>query len=155
MNTKLLNALPLLFGAVILLVIAGVVFFVVRSSNALPDGPVEIVWDKAACAACGMHVGEPGFAAQYTTKDGKTYAFDDPGCLFLFAEQQRPDLHAVWFHHHRESRWLSQERVAFARVEVTPMGFGIAAVDPGAAELLDYPTAKALCLTRNPAKEDS
>jgi hypothetical protein len=142
---------------VLLATTAGAVGFAVRhavvASARLPDGPVELVWDKAACAACGMHVGEPAFAAQLTTKDGHTLAFDDPGCCFLYVEEHRPDIHAMWFHHHREPRWLSRHAVAFARVEVTPMGFGIAAVEAGAREALDYSAARQLCLERTSGHE--
>jgi hypothetical protein len=136
---------------------ASAVGFAVRhavvASARLPDGPVELHWDKAACAACGMHVGEPGFAAQLTTKTGDTLAFDDPGCCFLYVEEHQPDIHAMWFHHHREKRWLSRHAVAFARVEVTPMGFGIAAVEVGQPGSLDFQAARRLCVERTSGHE--
>ena len=47
---------------------------------------------------------------------------------------RRPDVHAVWFHHLREDRWLPGEGVAFVRVAPTPMDFGFGAVDPGTPE---------------------
>ena len=42
----------------------------------LPEGPVDVAWDKSPCSACSMHVGEPPFAAQLTTTSGKTHVFD-------------------------------------------------------------------------------
>lgn len=142
------SRLPMVLAGMVLVIACGAVAFSVFAAGSLPDGPVELVWDKAACASCRMHVGEPPFAAQLTDKAGRTHAFDDPGCLFLYLEQERPQVHAMWFRHHREPRWLPADRVAFARMEVTPMGFGLAAVDPGTPDTLDFAAAKAHCLAR-------
>lgn len=145
---RLFTVVPLLLLAVVLCVVAGAVWFAVSASSKLDDGPVDIVFDKAACAACGMHVGEPAFAAQLTTKDGRTLAFDDPGCLFCYVAEQKPDVHSVWFRHHQEPRWIAADRVAFATLEVTPMGFGIGAVDVGTAGAIDADVARQKCLQR-------
>jgi len=140
--------LPFVLLGTVILVAGGAVAYSVLASGKLSDGPVDLVWDKAACAACGMHVGEPPFAAQLTTKDGHTHAFDDPGCLFLYVDEQHPDVHSIFFHHHREQRWIAAGRVAFAPVDVTPMGFGIAAVDAGTTGAIDYDEARRKCLAR-------
>jgi hypothetical protein len=121
----------LLLPALALAVIASVIAYVIVARDALPSGPTDLVWDKTACAACQMHVGEPAFAAQVQLTDGRTLAFDDPGCLFLTEVELEGRIHAVWFHHCREDRWLRAEAVAFVAVEPTPMGFGLGAVDAG------------------------
>jgi hypothetical protein len=142
------RVLPFLLAGTVLLLAIGAVTYAVFASIRLSDGPVDIVWDKAACAACSMHVGEPPFAAQLTTKDGRTHAFDDPGCLFLFVEEQHPDVHSIFFHHHRESRWIAASAVGFVPAEKTPMGFGIAAVDAGTAGAIGFDEARRKCLDR-------
>jgi hypothetical protein len=140
--------LPLSLLGVVLLVVSGTFAYSILASGKLSDGPVDLVWDKAACAACGMHVGEPPFAAQLTTKDGHTHAFDDPGCLFVYVAEQHPDVHTIFFHHHREKRWIAADKVAFEAVEKTPMGFGVAAVDAGTAGAIDLDEARRKCLER-------
>ena len=142
------RVLPLLLLGVVLLVVIGTVAYSILASGRLSDGPVDLVWDKAACAACGMHVGEPPFAAQLTTKDGHTHAFDDPGCLFVYVSEQHPDVHTIFFHHHREKRWVPADKVAFAPADATPMGFGIAAVDAGTSGAIDLDEARRKCLER-------
>lgn len=142
------RVLPLLLLGTVLLLIGGAVGYSILASAGPSDGPVDIVWDKAACAACGMHIGEPSFAGQVTTKDGRTHAFDDPGCLFLWLEEQRPDVHSVYFHHSRESRWIARENAAFVSSEHSPMGFGIAAVDAGTAGAIGGDQARRKCLER-------
>lgn len=117
------------------LVVGGLAAVVLRLEQ-LPSGPSPVAWDRAACGHCRMHVGEPAFAAQLQLKDGQVLDFDDPGCLFRhLAGVEAEKVHAVWFRHHREDRWLSREQVAFVEVSPTPMGFGLGAVDassPGA-----------------------
>jgi len=142
------NVLPLLMLGAVLCVVGGAIAWSVAASTELADGPADLVWDKAACAACGMHVGEPAFAAQLTTKDGRTHAFDDPGCLFLFVAEQHPDVHATWFRHCREDRWIAGSAVAFARFDKTPMGFGFGAVDASEKGAVDADEARRACLQR-------
>ncbi len=112
-------------------------------ANALPTGPVAIVWDREACAHCRMHVGEPGFAAQVQLQDGSVLNFDDPGCLLSWLDKDPPPLHAVYFHHQREDRWLSREQVGFVPAQHTPMGFGLGAVDKTSSAAIGLEAAQA------------
>lgn len=148
MTSIVSRALPYLLLGLVLAIVAFAIGFSVFASGKLPEGPVDLVWDKAACAACGMHVGEPPFAAQLTTKGGDTHAFDDPGCLFLWVAQNEPDVHSTYFRDHRSERWIAQDRVAFVAVDATPMGFGLGAVDVGTPGAISLGDARAKCLER-------
>ena len=117
----------------------------ILASGKLGSGPADVVWDKAACAACGMHVGEPPFAAQLTTKDGRVHVFDDPGCLFLWVDEHRPDVHTTWFRHHADNRWIARASVGFVTADRTPMGFGLAAVDGSTRGAIDCDEAARKC----------
>lgn len=148
MSAFVTRVLPLSLLGVVVAVIGGAVTWSVFASGKLPDGPATIVFDKAACVACGMHVGEPAFAAQVTTKDGRVHAFDDPGCLFLWLDEQKPEVHSMFFRHHREDRWLSSSAVAFVPVTPTPMGFGLAAVDDDSAGAIGLEAARRHCIDK-------
>jgi len=148
MSTFSDRLLPAALLAVVVAVVGGAVTWSVVASSKLPDGPADVVWDKAACAACGMHVGEPPFAAQLIDQGGRLHTFDDPGCLFLFVEEHHPAVHGIWFRHHTEPRWIAADKVAFALVDKTPMGFGIAAVDANAPGAIDHDEARRRCLAR-------
>jgi hypothetical protein len=151
---KLTRVLPVLLLGVVILVVSGTVAYSILASAKLSDGPVDLVWDKAACSACGMHVGEPPFAAQLTTKAGHTQAFDDPGCLFVYVAEQQPDVHTIFFHHSREKRWIAADKVAFTPADKTPMGFGLAAVDTGTKGAIDLDEARRKCLARTSGHGD-
>jgi copper chaperone NosL len=96
-----------------------------------PPGPEPIAFDREPCRFCRMLIGDPAFAAQIRTEQGETLAFDDPGCLLRYRALRGPAVRAVWFHHHREDRWIPESSVAFVPVPETPMDFGLGAVDAG------------------------
>ena len=54
------------------------------------SGPQPIVWDHETCAECGMHIGNPAYAAQIQTREGRVLNFDDPGCLLLYVAREHP-----------------------------------------------------------------
>lgn len=148
MSRPRVSVLPLLLLGAVVATVGGAVTYSVMASAKMSDGPFDVVWDKTACSACGMHVGEPGYAAQLTTKDGRTHAFDDPGCLFHFLAEQQPDVHSLFFHHRSEDRWLVRDKVAFQTADKTPMGFGFAAVDGGTRGAIGFDEANRKCLER-------
>lgn len=141
-SSQLHKNLLLLALAVLAAVGLGVGALLSRAT-ALPSGPVAIVWDREACAHCRMHVGEPAFAAQAQLADGTVLNFDDPGCLLSWLDQEPPPLHALYFHHSREDRWLGREQVGFVPAEHTPMGFGLGAVDKTASAAIGLAEAQA------------
>ncbi|GIW73095.1 MAG: hypothetical protein KatS3mg102_2637 [Planctomycetota bacterium] len=120
----------LLWAVIALLVLGGGVLAWLHGER-LPTGPLEPVWDRQACAYCRMHLGERAFAAQLQTTGGEVRFYDDPGCLVRDLEETRPSVHAIWFHHLREQRWVRREQAGFVAVSPTPMGFGLGVVDAG------------------------
>ncbi len=132
----------LLVGGAAALLAAGVVAGLVRWSGQPPEGPVPVPWDHAACSECGMLVSEPAFAAQLHTRDNRIHFFDDPGCLLRYEAREALPVHARWFHHSREDRWLPGDAVSFAEVTPTPMGWGLGAVDAGEPRALSLDEAR-------------
>src|SRR5690242_16879780 len=54
-----------------------------------PDAPVDIHWDRDACARCGMIIGDRRFAAQLRGGPQKAaYKFDDIGCAVTWLNGQ-------------------------------------------------------------------
>jgi hypothetical protein len=116
---------------------AGLVFVIGRSES-LPHGPQPVIWDKTPCAECRMAVSERRFAAQLQTGDGEILDFDDSGCLVRFLEDHEPVVHAIYFHHLREERWLTAAEVAFVEARPSPMAFNLGAVDRGTPGALTF-----------------
>jgi len=110
--------------------VAAALFFIMRS-EALPSGPVDVVWDHTQCAECRMSVSERAYAAQLQTEDGQVLNFDDPGCLFQYERHNTIPVHAVWYRHVREDRWVAEAEAAFVASGPSPMGYDLGAVDAG------------------------
>lgn len=125
-------------AALAVLVVAGLV----ARSQRLASGPVDVTWDKEPCAHCHMLLSEPGFAAQLQTADGAVLNFDDVGCLFAWERELQPRVHATWFHHLGEERWLGPGEVAFLPGQHSPMAFGLGAVDAGTPGALTLEQAR-------------
>jgi hypothetical protein len=94
-----------------------------------------------------MLVGEPAFAVQLQTIDGRVLTFDDPGCYFSLVAKDRPEPHAVYFHDSTSDRWLLPAEVGFVDSATTPMGFGLAAVPATTAGALSLDEARARVLS--------
>ena len=131
---------PVAAALLVALVAGGLVL---ARAQRLPDGPEPIAWDRAPCAHCHMLIGEPGFAAQLQLDDGRVLDFDDPGCLLHRLSRETSRVHAIWFHHAHQDRWLAADAVAFRRVAQSPMGFGLAAVSADQPHDLDLSAARA------------
>lgn len=138
---KALRIVSTVLGVAVLAGAAAFVGINVLASSGPPDGPVDVVWDRDACALCGMHVGEPAFAAQLHLRDGKVLFYDDPGCAMRHMAEGRLDVHRAWYHHVHEDRWIPGDRVAFVETKTSPMGYRLGAVDLGTPRAISYEQA--------------
>lgn len=122
-------------------IVLAAVLLVLAPSGTPGKGPVPIAYDHEACAACRMSIGEPRFAAQIQTTDGRVLDFDDPGCLMTYEKHEHPKEAAVWFHDSKGTDWIRARDVGFVEGGPTPMGYNLVAVNrrrtPGAITLAE------------------
>ena len=107
----------------------------IHHAQSLPNSVQPVIWDKESCAECKMAIGDPSFAAQLQTKDGRVLDFDDPGCLITYVNDRSPIIHAIYFHLYKQNEWLDKDRTGFISRVRSPMGFDLAATrkeTPGA-----------------------
>lgn len=112
-------------------------------------GAPELVYDRLACAHCGMVVSEPRFAAQLVTADDEVLAFDDPACLVRYITEKAPSLKNTWFRDStsREDRWVSMSEVGFVAAAGAPMNGGWAAVPVGTPGAVSFGEMSSRVLT--------
>ncbi|WP_068618459.1 nitrous oxide reductase accessory protein NosL [Paenibacillus tuaregi] len=119
MNKKLWSAvfLPLLLLGMICISACG------KTYEALPiDEKVDI------CAICNMQVKDDAFATQLTTKDGKTYKFDDIGCMHKWKEQNGTgNIGMDFVRDYNDKAWIEYSKAYFVYDSSirTPMAYGI------------------------------
>jgi hypothetical protein len=105
------------------------------------DQPVEVVFDRTACAHCAMLVSDPSFSAQLATAEGDRYVFDDPACAFRYVVDHHPSIAGMWFHDQGSQDWLSWSAVAFVPAKGAPMDGGWAAVPAGTSGAVSFGAA--------------
>lgn len=110
------------------------------------DEAPEIQYDHEACDNCGMLVSDPAHAAALVADDGKTFSFDDPGCLFEFVVKHPAHYTHMWFSDGQ--RWYTEAEVGFSVGASTPMGSGLHAVPLGTAGALSVGEASSRVVGR-------
>ncbi len=77
---------------------------------------------------CTMIVENKKYSAQVTAKDGKTWFFDDIGCLVLWTENKNFDIPPLyWVHTIDSDKWIDAKEAFYSRDEATPMHYGFGA----------------------------
>jgi nitrous oxide reductase accessory protein NosL len=125
--------------------------FVLASCSGDPGtGPVEVKWDRDACARCNMVLSDRWHTAQirYTPGEGspsEVRKFDDLGCALLWLDQQawreRPGVE-IWVTDHRDGRWLDARNAFYVTGQMTPMQYGLGAQTESAPGALDFAAAR-------------
>ncbi len=108
-------------------------------------GVHDVHWDRDMCVRCKMVVSERQYAAQTTDPTtGKTYYFDDIGCVVLWFEEDKinwADKAVIWVTDINSGEWINAREAAWSTISVTPMAFGYAAHKAGTepeGEIIDY-----------------
>jgi copper chaperone NosL len=92
--------------------------------------PVDLL-PEDMCAHCRMAISEKRFAAEFITRDGEAFKFDDIACLAnaVKANANRERIAAFFVMDYETRQWLPGETAHYLRSAAfkTPMGGGIAA----------------------------
>ena len=103
--------------------------------NALPEGMVEIKWDRDACARCSMIISDRRFAAQLKGgPKGESFKFDDVGCAIVWLGKQpwgADPATRIWVTDSTDQtggRWLDARKALYVGGKTSPMAYNFAAV---------------------------
>ena len=108
--------------------------------------PHDVHWDRDMCIRCKMVVSDRKYVAQTTDPiTGRTYYFDDIGCLVLWFvedEIEWADKAIIWVKDVKTGEWIDARKAKWSTVSITPMAFGFAAYKAGSEptneEIIDY-----------------
>lgn len=96
-----------------------------------PEIAPVAIHPEDVCAACKMAISEKEFAAEFVTKDGDAFKFDDLGCMLdhLKNKADRAQISAYFVADFESKEWLKAESAHFVKSAkfATPMGGNIAA----------------------------
>lgn len=101
--------------------------------------PVEILPGKYQDTECGMLVNQLKDSAQAVAPDGKTWFFDDVGCLALWADKnKKPDELVMWVYTRDTEAWIDGRAAWYSRADYTPMHYGFAAYATKQEGFIDF-----------------
>jgi copper chaperone NosL len=95
-----------------------------------PSQPPTIRYGLESCAACGMIISEPAYAAAYRTTGGEVRLFDDMGEMVRYHRRQREAVQSFFVHDFERQTWLRAEEGVYVVSHGlrTPMGTGMVAL---------------------------
>jgi nitrous oxide reductase accessory protein NosL len=119
------------------------------SHSKMPEGMVEIKWDRDACARCSMIISDRRFAVQ--TRGGpknESFKFDDIGCAVIWLKSKGWASDAnlrIWVTDSTDQtggRWLDARKAQYVGGKTSPMGYNFAAVSLPQAGSLEFEDVK-------------
>jgi len=138
--------LPLLSIALLIAVIA-----IVFVSLAKKEAPVTIVKGNTAFkplpikinhtndTQCAMLIKSEHNAAEVIAPDGRTWFFDDPGCMILWLkERDWADKAVLWVHTIDTNRWIDARKAWYGIRDATEMRYGFGAREKKCDECIDF-----------------
>ncbi len=91
----------------------------------------EVHWDRDMCKRCAMVVSDRKHAIQaINPKDGKSYMFDDIGCLVLWFNEDKimwRDEAVLWITDFKSGEWINAREAYYTTQNITPMAYGFMA----------------------------
>ena len=102
--------------------------------------PIEFKDNTLQCPHCFMYLVGKKHTAQAIDAAGKTYFFDDPGCLILWIKEQKiaSETLTLWIYSMDTHRWIDMRKAHFDTKEITPMGHGFAAYENAQEGFIDF-----------------
>ncbi|WP_457747515.1 hypothetical protein [Sulfurimonas sp.] len=91
----------------------------------------EVHWDRDMCARCAMVVSDRHNTVEVKNPDnGKTYMFDDIGCMILWFDEEAPswkDRAVIWITDANTGQWIDARKAFYDTQNITPMAYGFSA----------------------------
>jgi len=129
------------------LLVLGIFFVLQACSDEVSTGPGDVRWDREVCQRCAMALSEPRFAAQIRggpEGQHQLYKFDDIGCAVIWLDKQlwKDDTATeIWVMGDQE-KWIDARAAHYQEEKITPMGYGLGAIEGDGAGAIDFAAAK-------------
>jgi copper chaperone NosL len=111
-----------------LLVLISVLFLIVSGCGARKYEAVPVDESVDKCVICNMQIKDDAFATQLTTTEGKTYKFDDIGCMNEWEEKNSSvKIGAAFVRDYNDKEWIPYEKAYYLYNAdfKSPMAYGI------------------------------
>lgn len=111
---------------------------VVYEGNSNRD-PVKMAMGKFQCSECGMLINDLHFGSQVVAPDGKTWFFDDHGCMAAWlSDKSFKDEAIIWVKDLPSDEWIDGKVAWYSRTDQTPMSYGFGAYRTDKSGLVSF-----------------
>ncbi len=109
--------------------------------------PLQIVPGRYTDTECAMTIETRHHACEVIAPDGRTWFFDDPGCMIKWLEGKPFQKEAtIWVHAEDTDRWIDGKKAWYTRTDHTPMHYGFGAREHYKKGLVDFDTMRLMML---------
>ncbi len=100
---------------------------------------IEFKPGQYQCPQCKMEIETLKYSAEAVMPDGKTFFFDDPGCLVLWLNDKSvKDKITLWIHTIDTEKWIDPRNAYYSLTENTPMQYGFGAYENRKDGMIDF-----------------
>lgn len=101
--------------------------------------PIDIKISHFQDTQCGMTIETNEYSAQVVSPEGKTWFFDDVGCMALWFEKiDFKDKAIIWVYSLDTKEWINGRTAWYSRVSQTPMTYGFGAYKKKKEKLITF-----------------
>jgi copper chaperone NosL len=141
------KAAPILASVLLMAIVAVVIVSVDRRQGyvTIHTGnterrPVPMEPNRYQDTQCAMLIEDIDQAAQAVDARGRTWFFDDVGCLALWLEDRRDDDLVLWVRTRDTGEWIDARRAWYSRDSQTIMEYGFAPHESALTGFVDFDT---------------
>ncbi len=129
------RVLPFLVSLVMVAIIAGIFVSMAKKdapitivSGNVAKKPLPIKYNKTNDTECAMLIKSDRNAAEVVAPDGRTWFFDDPGCMVKWLKDKSfKDKATLWVHTLDTKRWIDARKAHYGVADHTEMHYGFGA----------------------------
>ena len=115
---------------------------VVQKGNNLHK-PLKVELNKSSCAFCAMSITEKTNTSQIISPDGKTWFFDDIGCMIKWLNSKNwKDKATIWVYSIDTNRWIDAKKAFYGTHDKTAMHYGFGAREKKFDGAIDFNEVK-------------
>ncbi len=105
----------------------------------LDKKPLPIKLNKTNDTQCAMLIKSEKNAAEVIDSDGRTWFFDDPGCMVLWLKDKKwKDKATLWVHTIDTNRWIKANDANFGVTDHSEMHYGFGARERGSSKTISF-----------------
>ncbi len=140
------KVLPILVSLVMVAIIAGIFVSMAKQNAPITiingnndKNPLRIVLNKTNDTQCAMLIKSEENAAEVVAPDGRTWFFDDPGCMVLWLKDKPfRDQAKLWVHTIDTKAWLDARKAHYGVTDHSEMHYGFGARAKATPKSIDF-----------------